>query len=338
MCILADGRAVCSCIDAIAQHTLGDIHESRLYDIFNDYHYQNLRNHLLNLTVPELCTFCPLRQRRTTRRDRLVMPTIETVQIEIANACDLKCPQCTLNLVRRPDHAGALMSYETFTGIIDQLKGPLRSLKFYNYGEPFIHKDCMRMLRYVKEADPRISVLINTNGTQIGPERQKELVDLGIDMLVFSVDGTTQESYEQYRVGGDLATVLGNMRGVLEYRKREGKRIPKVLWQYILFEWNDSDEEILRAKRMAVEMEVDVLHWLLTHTPGASRRFTGDTGPARQLLVRDGLGRRCTDFYLDASPVIEADEHSRQIVNLKWKTRYRRARQLLSSFGSYTRG
>ena len=60
-----------------------------------------------------------------------------------------------------------------------------------------------------------------------------------------------------------------------------------MLWQCILFEWNDSEEEIRLTQRLAREANVDELYWLLTHSPGASRRFP----PGQRHPILEGEGQ-----------------------------------------------
>jgi uncharacterized Fe-S cluster-containing radical SAM superfamily enzyme len=230
-----------------------------------------------------------------------VMPRITALQIENTNACNLRCPECAINLAQRPGQNGSVMTYDTFKNLIDQLKGPLRIIKFYNYGEPFLHKDCMKMLRYIREADPQIAVFISTNGTLINNQTAKELVDLGIHWLTFSVDGATEETYLKYRVGGKLQAVLQAMRSIVEYRKTAQAAKPFVAWQYILFEWNDSDNEIRQAKSMAVELGVDSLLWVLTHTRGASRRFVPGAPALADLVDRQGFEKARTVFACEST-------------------------------------
>ena len=297
-CILPDGRVVCSCFDSLAENVLGSVHTHGVYEVFNGPAYQALRYALLTDNAAGICGACPLRNRRIEPGDDVTMAVIRTLQVEITHACNLRCPECFVTLARRPAQSRASMSYETYTGIIDQLKGPLKTIKFYNYGEPFLHKDCMRMLRYTKNADPDIYVTISTNGTLVGADRQRELVDMGIDVMNFSVDGARQASYARYRVGGTLSDVVANMRGLVSCRERHSGRKPLVLWQYILFEWNDSDEEIRLAKRMAVDTGVDALAWVLTHTRGASRRFVAGSEALTALVDRGEFTDARTHFSL----------------------------------------
>jgi len=152
------------------------------------------------------------------------------------------------------------------------------------------------------------------------------------------VDGATQESYEKYRVGGTLSRVLGNMQGMLNYRKERRKRKPKIIWQYILFEWNDSEEEIQSAKEMAVDMEVDVLLWVLTHTDGASQRFTVDSGATPHLLRRDGFGRTRTRFHWEASASRSANEWGHAASGSRLRILYRHIREQVLSWSKDDHG
>lgn len=304
-CVLADGRAVCSCYDSMAQNVLGHVGQERMYDIFNGLGYQQLRHAMMTSKTPGLCRTCALRNKRLRHTDGLVMRRIKALQVEIIHACNLRCPECSLTFAPRPNESHRMMKYSTFTDIIDQLAGSLEIVKFYNYGESFLHRDCMKMLAYIKSVDPRISVLISTNGTRIGPAEQKGLVDLGIDVLSFSIDGVSQGSYGRYRVGGDLEMVLANLGGLVAHRERAGARKPQVLWQYILFEWNDSDAEILEAKQRAVAMGVDTLLWILTHTRGASRRFLAGSASLAELTSRNGFQGSRTQFICSSSAARE---------------------------------
>ncbi|MCG8457646.1 MAG: hypothetical protein MI919_15330, partial [Holophagales bacterium] len=95
----------------------------------------------------------------------------------------------------------------------------------------------------------------------------------GLDVLRLSVDGAFEESYRRYRVGGSLGTALRLMADVRDARAKNPESPLRIEWKYILFEWNDSDAELRRARELADELEVR-LRFCLTHTPGRSHRFT----------------------------------------------------------------
>jgi hypothetical protein len=57
-----------------------------------------------------------------------------------------------------------------------------------------------------------------------------------------------------------------------------------VEWKYLLFKWNDSDDEIRHAAKLANELDVH-LRFCLTHSPNRSNRFT-DLDSLRLALTR----------------------------------------------------
>jgi hypothetical protein len=101
----------------------------------------------------------------------------------------------------------------------------------------------------------------------------------GIDEVTFSIDGATQASYAQYRQRGTLDIAFRNLRSMVDEKRRSGRELPFLNWRYILFKWNDSDDEMSLARRLAQEIGVDRLCWEITDHPedAFSRRFVPGT-------------------------------------------------------------
>ncbi|HMS16365.1 MAG TPA: hypothetical protein PKA37_05945, partial [Planctomycetota bacterium] len=139
------------------------------------------------------------------------------------------------------------------------------------------HKDSAEMLQYVKARNPHCFTLTSTNGLYFNSEAQRRAALLsGIDVIIFSVDGVDQESYGKYRVGGDFNQVLENMRAMAAMREDLGVSWPKMVWRYILFPWNDSDEQMQRARDLSRAAGVDALAWHVNIADGQefqSERF-----------------------------------------------------------------
>jgi hypothetical protein len=112
-------------------------------------------------------------------------------------------------------------------------------------------------------------------------EQARRLAQSGIDEVTFSVDGATQASYERYRQRGKLDVALRNLRAMVDEKRRSGLDLPYLNWRYILFTWNDSDEEMALARQLAQDIGVDRLCWEITDHPenAFSRRFAhGSSG------------------------------------------------------------
>ena len=168
------------------------------------------------------------------------------------------------------------MKFETFCRVLDELGPHIRYLNFYDYGETFLHRQAADMIRYAKSVNANITVICSTNGHFFRtPEQQREIIETGVDEIIFSVDGASQEVYEKYRVGGRLDVVLNAMAELAKMKRELGREKPSIMWRYILFDWNDSDEEMARARELARDIGVDQFRWLLTDIPpdGCSKRF-----------------------------------------------------------------
>ena len=72
---------------------------------------------------------------------------------------------------------------------------------------------------------------------------------------------------------------LRNLRAMADEKRKAGRDLLFLNWRYILFTWNDSDEEMTRAREMAQDIGVDRLCWEITDHPedAHSRRFAPGT-------------------------------------------------------------
>ena len=143
-------------------------------------------------------------------------------------------------------------------------------IDFFNYGEAFLHKRAIEMCEYIKSRFPHIYVYTSTNGLAFTEAQARRLVHSGIDEVTFSIDGATQESYAKYRQRGRLDVALANLRAMVDEKRRSGRDLPFLNWRYILFKWNDSDEEMNLARAMAAEIGVDSF-LLGIHRPSGKR-------------------------------------------------------------------
>ncbi|MFO0984618.1 MAG: radical SAM protein, partial [Planctomycetota bacterium] len=117
---------------------------------------------------------------------------------------------------------------------------------------------------------------ISTNGVYLADaKRQEKVIDSGLDALIFSVDGASQEVYERYRRGGNFDKAVEAMRGILAKRRALGAKKPTIVWRYILFHWSDSDAEMSRARAIATEIGVDYFtyHLNCVRPEDSSTRF-----------------------------------------------------------------
>jgi MoaA/NifB/PqqE/SkfB family radical SAM enzyme len=195
--------------------------------------------------------------------------------IDPSNVCPLSCPLCPTGN-RSSTHRKGLMTFETFRRIYDEVGKYLYELHLYNWGEPLLNRDIAEMVRYAKRIyNPQ--VIISTNLSGLSDERAEEIVRSGVDLLNVSIDGVSQETYEKYRVGGNLGQVLGTMRKMAEMRRAQGKKKPLIRWQFIPMKHNEG--EIEAAGKMADEMGVHFrIHRVRLNICDFDKKETGQPG------------------------------------------------------------
>ena len=134
-------------------------------------------------------------------------------------------------------------------------------------------------MRVHQESFPHIYLYTSTNGLAFSEAGARRLAHSGIDEVTFSIDGATAESYSKYRQRGRFDLALANLRAMADEKRAAGRDLPFLNWRYILFTWNDSDQEMNLARQLAADAGVDRLCWEITDHPenAYSRRFAPGT-------------------------------------------------------------
>lgn len=166
-----------------------------------------------------------------------------TISIEPTTACNLRCPECPSGLRSFTRPTGNLKA-DFFRQTIDGLYRDLTYLIFYFQGEPYINPRFLEMVRYA--ADKGLYTITSTNGHFLDDGNARKTIESGLDRLIISVDGATQEVYEQYRVGGKLETVLEGARNVVRWKKALRSATPHIVFQFLVVRPNEHQTEAIR--------------------------------------------------------------------------------------------
>jgi radical SAM protein with 4Fe4S-binding SPASM domain len=146
-----------------------------------------------------------------------------------------------------------MLETDTFRKVIDELHPTLTYLTLYFQGEPYLNPDFLNFVSYASQR--KIYTATSTNCHHITSAKAKETVESGLDRLIISVDGTSQDIYKQYRVGGNLDKVMEGTRHILEWKKKLNKTTPHVIWQFIVFRHNE--HQLDAFKQLAKDIGVD---------------------------------------------------------------------------------
>lgn len=197
---------------------------------------------------------------------------IEWIHIEATSICNLNCRFCIpkenrLSYRVKPHY----FPYELYTKMVDDIVANNMTVKwmyFSGQGEPGLHPRIWDMVQYAKDRLDT-NFLVNTNGNI---KYDDLIVDSGLDKIKVAVDGADQETYVAYRRDGKLSKAVDLTRRIHARKQELGVETPKIIWQYIIFEHNDTDEDIIAIQELAKECGVDEMWIKTTFSANYSRR------------------------------------------------------------------
>jgi len=175
-----------------------------------------------------------------------------SVALEPTTSCNLRCPECPSGLRAFTRPTGMLQT-DFFRDTIDQLHKDVFYLIFYFQGEPYLNPDFLNMVNYASKKG--MYTATSTNAHYLTDDNARKTVESGLDRLIISIDGTTQDVYQQYRVGGKLEKVLEGARNIVKWKKELNSRTPFVFFQFLVVKPNEHQLE--EVKQLAKEVGVD---------------------------------------------------------------------------------
>ncbi len=223
------------------------------------------------------------------------LPSVFTVETTVG--CNLQCLECPVGCGKLVRKKGA-MDFSRFKIIADKIKPFAKYLLLHNWGEPLLNKDIFRIIQYSSEF---VGTNISTNGQNMTEIMAKKLIESGVADIIVSIDGMTQETYEKYRVKGNLDKALQALKWLHHYNvkcqgskwlRRLKKKIsipcPKavnLIPQFIVFKHNEHEmklfEEVSRSLNLIPCFKPPYVRdnfWLQSQHPDFNRsRYRGET-------------------------------------------------------------
>lgn len=178
----------------------------------------------------------------------ITLPPPSFISFEPTNFCNLKCPAC-------PSGSGTLTREKGFADlnlfkkVIDENKKYLTNIILHFQGEPLLHKQLGEMIKYARKN--RIYTEFSTNG-QLLAENIEMIKSAKPDKIIISLDGLTQETYNKYRVNGDIDKVFKSLE---ELSKLKRKERPIVELQFLVF--NHNENQITNLKKIKLQFKID---------------------------------------------------------------------------------
>ena len=181
--------------------------------------------------------------------------------IDTGNICNLRCPLCPTGTNEKGMNR-QLLKFDLFVKIIDRLYPYVYEVALHNWGEPLLNLDIFKMITYCRQKNIGTNLSTNLNFPDLDIEA---LVKSGLEYLVVSLDGTTQDTYSLYRIGGNIDIVFENIKNIIKARHTLKTKKPSIEWQYIVMKHNI--HQIDDAKRITSELGVDLIRFIPVGLP-----------------------------------------------------------------------
>jgi radical SAM protein with 4Fe4S-binding SPASM domain len=209
------------------------------------------------------------------------------ITVESGNVCNLRCPLCPTGQVD-PSATKGLLPYETFEKVLDQLGKDLITIRLYNWGEPLLNKDLIRMCELAYRR--RVSIKLSSHLNNLTDEQAEGLLRAKVKKIYISADGATPETYAIYRRGGDFHKLLDNIRMLVSKKRKLGAYYTRIIWLFHVFRHNEHEVDTVRelARELGVELKLNQ-----ARTDMGKEVFE----TAEEALVRDGHWLPTNDAY-----------------------------------------
>lgn len=176
------------------------------------------------------------------------------ISIEPSNVCNLHCPECPVG-IRTEKIKPVNINIEKSKKMIENIAPSLTHIIFYFQGEPFMNPRFLELVKFARNRNILSST--STNAQLIDNECAKQIVESGLDRLIISIDGTTQEVYEKYRVGGKLEKAIQAVNDIVRWKKILKKPHPFVEIQFIVMKHNE--HQINEIKSLVKKLKIEKL-------------------------------------------------------------------------------
>lgn len=152
-----------------------------------------------------------IRELRYDRTDVLARttPMLRNINIETAYDCNMNCTTCT----RRARPRVPFMAVDLFEGIIRDLKtsGYNGCLYLHYAGEPLLHPEMERMIRFLRDEGWAGRVHLYSNGILLTEANMRMLRDNGVRIVNVSIDGDERYNNEN-RSPGSYEGIIENLK------------------------------------------------------------------------------------------------------------------------------
>ena len=178
----------------------------------------------------------------------------EHLDLELASACNLKCPMCYTVTKRFKSEINArVMSWDIIEKVLKEAgEGGVFSVRLSLRGEPMLNRHFFEAAQMAKEVGIK-EVASLTNATKLTPEFFEKLVDIEMDWLTISADGVG-ETYNEIRYPSKYDSLLEKLATFKEIKRSKRRTKPVVKIQGVWPAIKENPQEFFDAYGPLVDL------------------------------------------------------------------------------------
>lgn len=181
----------------------------------------------------------------------LIQGMPSSIAVEPTTSCNLRCPECPSGL-RSFTRATGMLTPELYEKILEEIAPTLTYSTLYFQGEPYLNPHFYDLIKLSTKYN--LYSATSTNAHFLDEENARKTIESGLSRLIISIDGTSQDTYEQYRVGGKLDKVIEGTKNAVKAKKELGGKT-HIIFQFLVVKPNQHQLE--EVKQLAKELGVD---------------------------------------------------------------------------------
>jgi radical SAM protein with 4Fe4S-binding SPASM domain len=149
---------------------------------------------------------------------------VQALQIETSSICNFRCPSCPLG-DKAYDRPEKHMTPDQFRRVLEAFP-EARKVELQGIGEVFLNDQVFEIIREAR--DRGVEVHTFSNASLIDPDLARRIVESGLALINFSLDGADEPTFRKFRKGGTLARYEECVGNLVEARRAAGSTTPQI--------------------------------------------------------------------------------------------------------------
>lgn len=157
-----------------------------------------------------------------------LIPFPHVLRIEPASQCNLACSHCPTGTV---DMDRGIMGEDVFEKVLSEISAHKDSIKvivLYHGGEPLLNSNFYSMVTRIKDIDNSIYIKTVSNGMALTKKHAEDILNSGIDLIEFSLDGESPDESQHVRVDSNTQRIIKNIKGLITLKKSRNAAKPEI--------------------------------------------------------------------------------------------------------------